>query len=297
MNMGKEIRGRIIKAIGGFYYVEAAGTVYECRARGVFRKKNMSPLVGDLVTAVVLEDGTGTVSEITPRKNQLVRPPIANLDQLILVVSICDPAPSTLVIDKMIAAAEDQGIEPVLVVSKTDLQVAGWLRAIYEKAGIPFYAVSSVTGEGVEAVRPLLQGKITAFTGNTGAGKSSLLNCIDPAFGLATGEISQKLGRGRHTTRHVELLPVEGGYVADTPGFSFIQIERYNMVKKEDLQFCFREFAPYLQSCRFVSCSHVKEKGCAVLEAVEKGQISPSRHESYVAMYNEVKDIKEWQLK
>lgn len=295
--MGKEIRGRIIKAIGGFYYVEAAGTVYECRARGVFRKKNMSPLVGDLVTAVVLEDGTGTVSEITPRKNQLVRPPIANLDQLILVVSICDPAPSTLVIDKMIAAAEDQGIEPVLVVSKTDLQDAGWLRAIYEKAGIPFYAVSSVTGEGVEAVRPLLQGKITAFTGNTGAGKSSLLNCIDPAFGLATGEISQKLGRGRHTTRHVELLPVEGGYVADTPGFSFIQIERYNMVKKEDLQFCFREFAPYLQSCRFVSCSHVKEKGCAVLEAVEKGQISPSRHESYVAMYNEVKDIKEWQLK
>lgn len=297
MNMGKEIRGRIIKAIGGFYYVEAAGTVYECRARGVFRKKNMSPLVGDLVTAVVLEDGTGTVSEITPRKNQLVRPPIANLDQLILVVSICDPAPSTLVIDKMIAAAEEQGIEPVLVVSKTDLQDAGWLRAIYEKAGIPFYAVSSVTGEGVEAVRPLLQGKITAFTGNTGAGKSSLLNCIDPAFGLATGEISQKLGRGRHTTRHVELLPVEGGYVADTPGFSFIQIERYNMVKKEDLQFCFREFSPYLQSCRFVSCSHVKEKGCAVLEAVEKGQISPSRHESYVAMYNEVKDIKEWQLK
>ncbi len=297
MNMGKEIRGRIIKAIGGFYYVEAAGTVYECRARGVFRKKNMPPLVGDLVTAVVLEDGTGTVSEITPRKNQLVRPPIANLDQLILVVSICDPAPSTLVIDKMIAAAEDQGIEPVLVVSKTDLQDAGWLRAIYEKAGIPFYAVSSVTGEGVEAVRPLLQGKITAFTGNTGAGKSSLLNCINPAFSLATGEISQKLGRGRHTTRHVELLPVEGGYVADTPGFSFIQIERYNMVKKEDLQFCFREFSPYLQSCRFVSCSHVKEKGCAVLEAVEKGQISPSRHESYVAMYNEVKDIKEWQLK
>ncbi|MFR8003713.1 MAG: ribosome small subunit-dependent GTPase A [Hydrogeniiclostridium sp.] len=297
MNMGKEIRGRIIKAIGGFYYVEAAGTVYECRARGVFRKKNMPPLVGDLVTAVVLEDGTGTVSEITPRKNQLVRPPIANLDQLILVVSICDPAPSTLVIDKMIAAAEDQGIEPVLVVSKTDLQDAGWLRAIYEKAGIPFCAVSSVTGEGVEAVRPLLQGKITAFTGNTGAGKSSLLNCINPAFSLATGEISQKLGRGRHTTRHVELLPVEGGYVADTPGFSFIQIERYNMVKKEDLQFCFREFSPYLQSCRFVSCFHVKEKGCAVLEAVEKGQISPSRHESYVAMYNEVKDIKEWQLK
>lgn len=297
MAMEKEITGRIVKGIGGFYYVEAAGIVYECRARGVFRKKDMSPLVGDWVCVSLSEDGTGTISEIAPRKNQLVRPPVANLDQLVLVVSVCDPAPSTLVIDKMIAAAEAQGIEPVLVISKTDLQDAEWLREIYVKAGIPFYTVSSVTGEGVEAVRSLLKDKITAFTGNTGAGKSSLLNRIDPAFGLETGEISQKLGRGRHTTRHVELLPVEGGYAADTPGFSFIQIERYNMVRKEELQFCFREFSPYLQSCRFASCSHVKEKGCAVLEAVENGEISPSRHNSYVSMYNEVKDIKEWQLK
>lgn len=291
------ITGRIVKGIGGFYYVEAAGIIYECKARGVFRKKDVTPLVGDWVQILLSEDGTGTISEIMPRKNQLIRPPIANLDQLFLVVSICDPAPSTLVIDKMIAAAEDQGIEPVLVVSKTDLQDAGWLQEIYEKAGIPFYALSSVTGEGIDKIRPLLKGKITAFTGNTGAGKSSLLNRIDPSFDLETGEISQKLGRGRHTTRHVELLPVEGGYVADTPGFSFIQIERYNMVRKENLQFCFREFAPYLNTCQFVSCSHVKEKGCAVLEAVKKGEISVSRHESYVAMYNEVKDIKEWQIK
>ena len=277
--------------------MEAAGIVYACRARGVFRNASVSPLVGDRVKILLSGDGTGTVSEILPRKNQLVRPPVANIDQLFLVVSVCEPAPSTLVIDKMIAAAEDQGIEPVLVVSKTDLQEADWLREIYEKAGIPFYAVSSATGEGVDALRPLLKGKVTAFTGNTGAGKSSLLNCLNPALGLETGEISRKLGRGRHTTRHVELLPLGGGYVADTPGFSFIQIERYNMVKKENLQFCFREFGPYLNSCRFVSCSHVKEKGCAVLEAVEKGLISPSRHESYVSMYNEVKDIKEWQLK
>lgn len=297
MTAEKVITGRIVKGIGGFYYVEAAGIIYECKARGVFRKKDVTPLVGDWVQILLSEDGTGTISEIIPRKNQLIRPPIANLDQLFLVVSICDPAPSTLVIDKMIAAAEDQGIEPVLVVSKTDLQDAGWLQEIYEKAGIPFYALSSVTGEGIDKIHPLLKGKITAFTGNTGAGKSSLLNRIDPSFGLETGEISQKLGRGRHTTRHVELLPVEGGYVADTPGFSFIQIERYNMVRKENLQFCFREFAPYLNTCQFVSCSHVKEKGCAVLEAVKKGEISVSRHESYVAMYNEVKDIKEWQIK
>ncbi len=297
MTAEKVITGRIVKGIGGFYYVEAAGIIYECKARGIFRKKDVTPLVGDWVQILLSEDGTGTISEIMPRKNQLIRPPIANLDQLFLVVSICDPAPSTLVIDKMIAAAEDQGIEPVLVVSKTDLLDAGWLQEIYEKAGIPFYALSSVTGEGIDKIRPLLKGKITAFTGNTGAGKSSLLNRIDPSFGLETGEISQKLGRGRHTTRHVELLPVEGGYVADTPGFSFIQIERYNMVRKENLQFCFREFAPYLNTCQFVSCSHVKEKGCAVLEAVKKGEISVSRHESYVAMYNEVKDIKEWQIK
>ena len=297
MTAEKVITGRIVKGIGGFYYVEAAGIIYECKARGIFRKKDVTPLVGDWVQILLSEDGTGTISEIMPRKNQLIRPPIANLDQLFLVVSICDPAPSTLVIDKMIAAAEDQGIEPVLVVSKTDLLDAGWLQEIYEKAGIPFYALSSVTGEGIDNIRPLLKGKITAFTGNTGAGKSSLLNRIDPSFGLETGEISQKLGRGRHTTRHVELLPVEGGYVADTPGFSFIQIERYNMVRKENLQFCFREFAPYLNTCQFVSCSHVKEKGCAVLEAVKKGEISVSRHESYVAMYNEVKDIKEWQIK
>ena len=297
MTAEKVITGRIVKGIGGFYYVEAAGIIYECKARGIFRKKDVTPLVGDWVQILLSEDGTGTISEIMPRKNQLIRPPIANLDQLFLVVSICDPAPSTLVSDKMIAAAEDQGIEPVLVVSKTDLLDAGWLQEIYEKAGIPFYALSSVTGEGIDKIRPLLKGKITAFTGNTGAGKSSLLHRMDPSFGLETGEISQKLGRGRHTTRHVELLPVEGGYVADTPGFSFIQIERYNMVRKENLQFCFREFAPYLNTCQFVSCSHVKEKGCAVLEAVKKGEISVSRHESYVAMYNEVKDIKEWQIK
>lgn len=293
-----KINGTIIKGIGGFYYVEAADTLYECKARGVFRKNKVTPFVGDRVTVSLEKDGTGTIEEIFPRKNSLVRPPVANIDQLVIVVSICDPSPSTLVIDKTIAAAEDKGIEPVIVISKSDLKDCQWLNDIYQTTGIPLLTISSATGEGVEEVEKLLKGKISAFTGNSGVGKSSLLNRIDSRFHLQTGEISQKLGRGRHTTRQVEFLKLgENTYVADTPGFSSISVERYDLVKKENLQYCFREFEPYLNQCKFVSCSHTCEKGCAVLKAVEEGTISKSRHESYVAMYNEVKDLKEWNMK
>ena len=289
--------GMIRKGIGGFYYVEAAGDIYECKARGIFRKNGIMPMAGDHVR-ITVEDGGNTLEEIYPRRNYLVRPPVANIDQLFLVVSICDPAPSTLIIDKTIAAAEDKEIEPIVVATKTDLQDSSWLEEIYDLAGIPFLTVSSVTGEGVEKVKELLTGKISAFTGNSGVGKSSLLNRINPEYGLMTGEISQKLGRGRHTTRQVELLKLSGGgYVADTPGFSSIDIERYDLIRKENLQFCFREFEPYRDSCKFPSCSHTCEKGCAVLEAVREGKIHPSRHENYVAMYQEVKDIKDWQIK
>ncbi|HEX3040171.1 MAG TPA: ribosome small subunit-dependent GTPase A [Caproiciproducens sp.] len=290
--------GLIIKGIGGFYYVEAAGAVYECKARGVFRKNKITPLAGDHVTISTEEDGTGTIEEILPRRNFLIRPPVSNIDQLIIVVSVCEPSPNTLIIDKTIAAAEDKGIEPVLVVSKTDLQDCRGLCDIYEKTGISYYMISSATGEGVDEIRGLLRGKITAFTGNSGVGKSSLLNCIDERLHLPTGEISLKLGRGKHTTRQVELIKLEeGSYVADTPGFSSIQIERYDIVNKDNLQYCFREFAPYLNRCKFASCSHTCEKGCAVIEAVEEGIISKSRHENYVNMYNEVKDLKEWNMK
>lgn len=295
----KEIRnGRIIKGIGGFYYVETEEQLYSCKARGVFRKKGITPLAGDLVEIRLGEDGTGYVEEILPRKNFLTRPPVANIDQLIVVTSVCDPSPNTLLIDEAIAAAEDKEIEPVVVVSKTDLESGEWLRDIYEKAGIPFFAVSSVTDEGIEAVKSLLKGKVTAFTGNSGVGKSSLLNRIDPRLALETGEISQKLGRGRHTTRKVELLKLgDDTYVADTPGFSSISLEQCDLVRKENLQFCFREFEPYRNQCKFPSCSHTCEKGCAVLQAVQEGEIHPSRHTSYVAMYNEVKDLKEWEMK
>ncbi|WP_330659767.1 ribosome small subunit-dependent GTPase A [Caproiciproducens faecalis] len=293
-----KINGTIVKGIGGFYYVEAADTLYECKARGVFRKNKVTPFVGDHVTVSLEKDGTCTIEEILLRKNSLVRPPVANIDQLIIVVSICDPSPSTLIIDKTIAAAEDKGIEPVIVISKSDLKDCQWLIDIYQTTGIPLLTISSATGEGVEEVVKLLDGKISAFTGNSGVGKSSLLNRIDSRFHLQTGEISQKLGRGRHTTRQVEFLKLgENTYVADTPGFSSISVERYDLVKKENLQYCFREFEPYLNQCKFVSCSHTCEKGCAVLKAVEEGVISKSRHESYLAMYNEVKDLKEWNMK
>jgi ribosome biogenesis GTPase / thiamine phosphate phosphatase len=297
MNMNM-INGIITKGIGGFYYVEAAGAIYECKARGIFRKNKVTPFVGDHVNISLEEDGTGSIEEILPRRNFLIRPPISNIDQLIIVVSVCDPAPSTLIIDKTIAAAEDKGIEPILAVSKTDLQESEWLKEIYAKTGIPYYSISSATGEGVDEIRKLLRGKITAFTGNSGVGKSSLLNCIDASLHLETGEISQKLGRGKHTTREVKLIKLEGdAYVADTPGFSSIQIERYDIVNKGNLPFCFREFAPYLNRCQFTTCSHTCEKGCAVIQAVNEGLISVSRHENYVTMYNEVKDLKEWNMK
>ena len=290
-------QGRILKGIGGFYYVEAEQVIYECKARGVFRKRGTTPLAGDWVQ-ICIDNDTGTIEEIFPRKNMLVRPPCANIDQMFLVTSVCDPSPNLLVLDKMIAVAEDQEMEPILVISKTDLQSADELENIYRKAGIQVITVSSVNGQGIEQIKTLLMDKISVFTGNSGVGKSSLLNCISPECQQETGIISSKLGRGKHTTRQVELLKLPcGGYVADTPGFSTMDMERYNIVKKEHLQYCFREMKPYITQCKFSSCSHTCEKGCAVLHAVEQGEIAQSRHNSYTAMYEQVKDKKEWERK
>ena len=290
-------QGRILKGIGGCYYVEAEETIYECKARGVFRKRGTTPLAGDWVQ-ICIDNDTGTIEEIFPRKNMLVRPPCANIDQMFLVTSICNPSPNLLVLDKMIAVAEDQEMEPILVISKTDLQSADELEQIYQKAGIQVITVSSVSGQGIAQIKMLLKDKISVFTGNSGVGKSSLLNCICPEFRQETGIISSKLGRGKHTTRQVELLKLPcGGYVADTPGFSTMDMERYNIVKKEHLQYCFREMKPYITQCKFSSCSHTCEKGCAVLRAVEQGEITQSRHNSYTAMYEQVKDKKEWERK
>lgn len=289
-----QLHGIVLKGIGGFYYVEASDTVYECKARGIFRKNKISPLPGDRVTITVTEQSENTIDSIEERKNQLQRPPLANLDQIFIVSSICQPLPNKLVIDKMTAIAVKNGIKPIVVFTKSDLGEADkWIR-IYKNSGIPAFGVSSVTGEGADEIKALLKGKISAFTGNTGVGKSSLLNCIDPNLHLATSHISEKLGRGRHTTRQSELFHIGEGLVADTPGFSSFDIEKNGMIKKDELPECFPEFLPYLGQCRFTSCTHVKDKGCAILEAVANGEIEKSRHESYIAMYDEVKAIKEW---
>ena len=294
----KHLEGLVRKGIGGFYTVETPQGDFTCTARGKFRKERISPYAGDRVRITAEEDGTGALEEILPRKNFLARPPIANIDQLIIVSSLRDPYPEPLIIDKTIAVAEMMDISPVLVLTKTDLDDPSELKAIYDLAGVPCLVVSSKTGDGVDLVRQLLRGKISAFTGNSGVGKSTLLNAVFPHFDLKTGEVSQKLGRGRHTTREVELYKLQdGGYVADTPGFSTFDIERYRLTDKEKLAFGFREFAPYLGECQFSSCSHTCEKGCAILQAVEEGKIPRSRFESYCAMYEEIKDVKQWQQK
>ncbi len=292
----QQLEGTIIKGIGGFYYVEVADDVYECKARGVFRKNKISPLPGDRVKFTVNEDAENTVDEILPRRNVLVRPPIANIDRLFVITSVCEPKPNTLVIDKLIAIAEKNNIEPVLVITKNDLGDTSELEEIYNLAGLKTVVTSSETGEGTEQLKELIEGHISAFAGNTGVGKSSLLNCIDSSLSLRTGEISDKLGRGRHTTRHIELFKICGGYIADTPGFSSIDFQNAEKILKDDLAFCFREFEKHLGTCKFSTCSHTFDKGCKIIEAVNNGEIHPSRHENYIAMYNEVKDLKEWEL-
>ena len=290
-------KGLIMKSTAGFYYVRCDdGKIIECRARGVFRKQKVSPLVGDKV--VIEHDGEkGTVAEICDRKNYLIRPPVANLDKLVIVSSVVEPVPSLLILDKLTAMAVNKDIEPVVVFSKADLENADQYVDIYRKAGIESFAFSSKTGEGAEEIRNVFNNSVCALTGNTGVGKSSLLNCIAPELELATSHISDKLGRGRHTTRTVELYELFGGYIADTPGFSSLDFENSEIIIKENLHFCFPEFEEYIGQCKFVSCAHIGEKGCAVCAAAKDGIIPDSRLESYKMMYDEVKDYKEWQNK
>lgn len=271
--------------------------LYECRARGLFRKNGVSPLVGDWVEIEETGEEKGYVTRILDRKNSLIRPPLANLDQLFLVVSVADPQPNLLVLDKLIAIAEHKKIEPLLIVTKTDLGEWETLAALYEKAGFQVFCTGLDQDSDLAMLRRSMEGKISAFCGNSGVGKSSLLNRIDSRLDLSTAQISQKLGRGRHTTRHVQLYPVSGGgYIADTPGFSSMDLERYEVILKEQLQYCFREFGPHLNQCRFTGCSHTKEKGCAVLAAMKEGEIASSRHDSYCTLYEAAKNIKEWEL-
>ena len=286
-----------MKSIGGFYYVRSEDKEYECKARGSFRKKGSSPVAGDRVEISVPDEGYCAIEQILPRKNKLKRPALANIDALVIVCSTVDPQPNFTVIDKMTAAAVNNGMTPVLAVSKNDIKNGDEVCEIYRKSGIKVFQCSPDDKSETDALRDYLKGKVSAFTGNSGVGKSTLLNMLFPSLELATGQISEKLGRGRHTTRVVELFELDGCFVADTPGFSTVDLQRYEMIDKEQLQYCFPEFEKYLGQCRFTSCAHTCEKGCKILEAVQNGEIAESRHKSYVQMYNEVKDIKHWQIK
>lgn len=291
--------GRIVKAISGFYYVETGGSVVQCRARGILRRQKTEPLVGDLVelTLPKSEQTDGTVEAILPRRNSLVRPPLANVDRLLIVSAFSNPAPSALLIDKLIAICEHKDIEPILVFNKSDQGDFSQWERLYRHAGFQVYVVSCATGDGIDAVRRALGDGISVFSGNSGVGKSSLLNRLFDRLTLQTGEVSEKLGRGRHTTRTVELFATgEGGYVADTPGFASLELDKAELLSREELPHAFREFAPYAGQCKFTSCAHTGEKGCAVCAAVESGEIERSRYESYCKLYDEVKDIKPWML-
>ena len=291
------VEGIILKGIGGFYYVDTAEGLIECKARGKFRLKTGKPVIGDRVEIEIQPDGTGYMMSIAERRNQLMRPAVANLDQLVVVCAAAPPRTDPFLIDKVTAIAEHKEMDVLIVINKTDIDSGDELFRVYTQAGFTVLRVSAETGEGVDELKAHLKGKTSAFAGNSGVGKSSLLNRIDSRFALKVGAISQKIERGRHTTRHVELMKLEdGGYIADTPGFSAFNLEQMDLVLKNDLQYTFREFAPYLNQCRFTGCAHVKEKGCAIIAAVEAGKISKERHESYCRLYDSVKDIKEWSL-
>ncbi len=290
--------GIIIKSIGGIYFVDTPEGVFECKARGIFRKKNIAPCCGDNVVLEKISNEEFVIDKVLERKNYLIRPPLANLDQIVFVVSSCRPQPNFYILDKFIAVCVYKGIIPQIVITKVDLDLGKQIQDVYKKAGINVICVDNNTSDGVDEVTEILKGKFSAFTGNSGVGKSTLLNNILPSLNLPTNQISDKLGRGKHTTRHVEMYKLNcGGYVADTPGFSTMETNKYDIIFKENIEDCFVEFNEYLGKCKFHDCSHTKEKGCKILEAVENGDISKSRHDSYVQMFDEAKKIKEWELR
>ena len=295
--MMKKTTGRIVRSLSGFYDVQTGDKVITCRGRGHLRRGGISPLTGDMVE-VSVEKGKGMVETILPRKNSFIRPAVANIDALVVFAANVNPVTEPFLIDRVAAIAGDKEVPVYLCVNKCDLDPAVDLVQIYTAAGFPVIRASAETGEGVEALRELIRGKLVAFTGNSGVGKSSMLNCLCPELALATGEVSDKLGRGRHTTRHVELFDLgDDTFVMDTPGFSSFDTDQMEVLLKENLQYAFPDFAPYLSECQFRDCSHRKEPGCAVTQALAAGDIGKSRYDSYLKLYEKASQIKLWELK
>ena len=295
--MDKRTTGRIIRSISGFYDVRTGDRVISCRARGIFRKTGESPLTGDMVE-ITIEKGKGMVEKILPRRNSFVRPAVANIDALVVFAANVNPVTEPFLIDRVAAIAGDQEVPVILCVNKCDLDPALDLVRIYSNAGFTVITTSAETGEGVEALRQLIDGKLVAFTGNSGVGKSSILNRLSPELALPTGEVSEKLGRGRHTTRHVELYDLgRNTLVADTPGFSSFDTDQMDVILKENLQYAFPDFGRFLGGCQFHDCSHRKEPGCAVTEALAAGEIEQTRYDSYLRLYEKAAQIKLWELK
>ena len=295
--MTKTGTGRIIRSLSGFYEVRTDTATVTCRARGSLRRTSESPLTGDMVE-ITVEKGRGMVEKILPRRNQFVRPAVANVDALVVFAANTNPVTEPFLIDRVAAIAGDQEVEVILCVNKCDLDPAEDLIRIYTHAGFHVIAASAETGEGVEELRDLIRGKLVAFTGNSGVGKSSILNRLCPELNLPTGEVSEKLGRGRHTTRHVELYDLgEGTFVADTPGFSSFDTDQMDVMLKENLQYAFPDFQDYIGACQFHDCTHRKEPGCAVTAALAAGEIEPTRYDSYLRLYEKAAQIKLWELK
>ena len=295
--MADKLTGRIIRSISGFYDVQTSAGMVNCRARGILRKDGQSPLTGDMVE-ITVERGKGMVERILPRRNRFVRPAVANLDVLVVFAANVNPVTEPFLIDRVAAIAGDQEVPVVLCINKCDLDPAVDLSRIYNAAGFTVICASAETGQGVAELHQLIKGKLVAFTGNSGVGKSSMLNRLCEGLALATGEVSEKLGRGRHTTRHVELYNLgDDTLVADTPGFSSFDTDQMEVLLKENLQYAFPDFGAYLSDCQFRDCSHRAEPGCAVRAAVEQGNIQPTRYESYLRLYEKASQIKQWEIK